>query len=383
MWVRVGSAADPAQEVVERRIESPVALVGRDPNAEILLEDSVVRRRQGLLVVIAGRVVWLDLERRRSQARSEAGVGDRLLRSQEWVEIGPYRLTAEVRPAESANSWPEPAAWPPGCQFPSSSRPLVHQLLPRLVLEFEGRSVRSSLWEMRNLVSLVGSAPGCKVRIQSTRVSGFECLLIRTPRGPWAVGLGGRGGLRERGKLSRFVPLLDGEPFEVGEWVITPRIEPPAGPLGEQAGGGLRRRDLSGPPVAVGPASTLVEQFSAMQADVLEQVRQSLWMMGRWLGQVHREEMDRIRAELAELRQALAARETTGVERRLEPPAADPAPSPTSDPPSRPRVSDEPIPDPSQGEDLHRLLVGRLEQLQRDQRRRWSRLVQRALGQDD
>jgi hypothetical protein len=181
------------------------------------------------------------------------------------------------------------------------------------------------------------------------------------------------------------VPLLDSEAFEVGPWSILPRVRPPARRPSDRAAVGLARRSSSRTPARARPQPELIEQFGSMQAEMLEQVRQSLLTMGRWLGEVHREEMERIRAELAELRAAIAARDAAPGGTSREGPSAADAHRPRSlEFEGTPPCPDPaPVPDAAAGEDLHRLLIGRLERLQREQKRRWKRMVQRPPGRDD
>lgn len=376
---------EPAAAALENVLDAPVAVLGRDAAADIVLDDPQVSRRHAVLLVVAGRVLVLDLESRTGIDWAKSGSSESWLEPGDGIRIGPYRIEARVEDDPAAGSWPEPAIWPPGCRFPLSSRPLAHDQLPGLLLEFPAASgVEASEWEMRSLVSLVGSASGCKVRIESAGLSRYECALLRTPRGPWAVGLGGRGGLRERGVPCRFLPLLDAEAFEVGPWSIRPRVRPPARRPSDRAAVGLARRSSPRTPARARTEPELIEQFGSMQAEMLEQVRQSLLTMGRWLGEVHREEMERIRAELAELRAAIAARDAAPGGAVREEPAADAHRPRSLEFEGTPPCPDPaPVPDAAAGEDLHRLLIGRLERLQREQKRRWKRMVQRPPGRDD
>jgi hypothetical protein len=260
-----------------------------------------------------------------------------------------------------------------------SSRPLAHDLLPGLILDFPGGP---PAWEMRSLVTLIGASTLCKVRVDEPGLSRFECALLRTPLGAWAVELGGRGGLHVLGERRRLVALTESTPLTVGTREIRPRPMPSARHAAASAGLELARRP-NPPASALTPAlvdplpAALAQQFSEMQSEMLEQVRHSLLSMGRWLGSLHREEMERLRAELADLRAEVLGRGEHHSAALPAPPTAPAAPPRTSEPPPPPKAEEVAL-----GEELHRLLVGRIERLQREQKRRWTHLLQRPAGRD-
>ncbi len=389
------------------RLETPFARIGRDPRAEIVLDDPAVSRLHALLVVIAGRPFVVDLGSRTGLIWPAGPAREGWLEEEMAVGIGPFQLSVVGERESDSGSlgWPEPAAWPEGCIAPLSSRPVVHDLLPPLTVEFPSqRAGKSTHWEMRSLITLVGSSPACKICIEHPALSRYECALVRTPLGPWALSLLGRCGISQQGEQVSVLPLKEGDSFTIGDRRIVSRLTTRSPKNRASASSReLARRESSSDrrglqPTVVDPLSTeLVEQFGQMQSELLDQVRQSLLTMGRWLGNVHREEMVRMREELNELRQAVAARDESGrpspmlnetptTTPRLTPPSPDTGhnglpPQSSKSPTPQPPHPTLPVDDIA-GDDLHRLLIGKVEQLQREQRTRWNRLLQRAKEPD-
>src|SRR5438067_12259201 len=79
-------------EPVRRLLPQPFAVVGRNPEADLPLDDARVSQRHAYLQVIAGRLFCVDL-----QSRTGVSWGRRPLRSG-WLErdravgIGPFRV---------------------------------------------------------------------------------------------------------------------------------------------------------------------------------------------------------------------------------------------------------------------------------------------------
>ena len=62
-------------------------------------------------------------------------------------------------------------------------------------LEFLNGPSRAACWPMNRVMSLIGSANGCKFRLADPSVSPFHCSLLRTPLGLWVVDLLGPDGV--------------------------------------------------------------------------------------------------------------------------------------------------------------------------------------------
>lgn len=145
MEVRIGGGSDA--EAVDRVLPGPFAVIGRDPKADLMLEDEAVSRRHAYIQVIAGRVFWVDLG---SRTGVESGG---IVAPMGWLDeggtlgIGPFRLTIVVkgvagkpssdRPSPLADRGPED--WPDATfEFPNHPGGVARWRMAR-VLTLEGR----------------------------------------------------------------------------------------------------------------------------------------------------------------------------------------------------------------------------------------------------
>ena len=70
-----------------------------------------------------------------------------------------------------------------------------HEPLPEVALEFLNGPSQAMTWPVRRVMSLIGSASGCKFRLTDASVSRFHASLVRTSVGLWIVDLLGQGGI--------------------------------------------------------------------------------------------------------------------------------------------------------------------------------------------
>ena len=240
-----------------------------------------------------------------------------------------------------------------------------HAPLPEVALEFLNRPSQGKAWPVRRVMSLMGSASGCKFRLRDASVSEFHASFLRTSAGLWIVDLLGQGGITVNDCPVRFSHLADGDLLRIGRYQIRVRCRPgrkgPGNRLPALAGteaftqpphsdhvpNGLKSLDWatelvpSRPgtevanlgqspqtvpalshyarpeimvsaanfPVALVPSGftesmlvPLVNQFGLMQQQMFDQFQQSMAMMVQIFGTMHHEQMEVIRAELDQLR---------------------------------------------------------------------------------
>jgi hypothetical protein len=204
---------------------------------------------------------------------------------------------------------------------------------------------------MNRMMSLIGSAKGCKFRLTDPSVSAFHASLLRTPTGLWVVDLRGGRSISVNDDPVRFGPLADGDVLGIGRYRMRIRCrgawagaaEPdraasaglpalrPGGdlvhrPFPERAGGAALPMppppfpvvaSVSGVEVVSDVAALagrlhqpglsesalvpLVNQFSLMQQQMFDQFQQAMGMLVQMFGTMHREQMDVIREELDRL----------------------------------------------------------------------------------
>ncbi len=203
----------------------PFMLIGRDPEADLLLNDAQISRRHAFLQAVAGRVYWIDLESR----TKVFGNGQEAPQSQGWldpghfIQVGQYRLHRTDRRTDE----------PPGFEGPDPFTALIGtgseaNPLPRPLLELPFRvGGKSPTWEMDSLQALVGRADPCQLVLNDPSISRHHASLVRTPMGLWVVNLLAREGVHVNGTRVRWAWLAEGDVVRIGLFTLIVRYENP------------------------------------------------------------------------------------------------------------------------------------------------------------
>ncbi len=197
------------QEPVQRVLQQPFALIGRDARSDLFLSHDQVSRCHAYLQLIGGRLFCVDLHSRTGTHWESGPKAYGWLKRQRAIRVGPYwiRLVSEG-----------PDAAPP--EQSSAEEFLAEHGLPEVTLEIAGMSGDSWNWRMTPTVALVGRSEHCRVRLRERSVSQFHCSLVRTPLGVWAIDLLGRGGIEVNEVFVRCTRLDDGDGLRVGKFLI-------------------------------------------------------------------------------------------------------------------------------------------------------------------
>ena len=243
--------------------------------------------------------------------------------------------------------------------------PLVAQAygdttLPEVALEFLNGPSQATSWPVRRVMSLIGSASGCKFRLTDASVSRFHGSLLRTAAGLWIVDLLGQRGITVNDIPVRFGALADGDVLVIGRYHIRVHCRPtregsadrgrqrsparpprhehvssglivddwpatampltqvtgeankPQFPMAIQAFPSFPKLDVTVTepvfPRTIGASELnesmlvpLVNQFGLMQQQMFDQFQQAMAMMVQMFGKMHRDQMEVIRAELDRL----------------------------------------------------------------------------------
>ena len=255
-----------------------------------------------------------------------------------------------------------------------------------MALQFLNGPSRSLTWPVRRVMSLIGSASGCKFRLTDPSVSRFHASLLRTPDGVWVVDLLGKDGITINEVPVRSGRLDHGDVVGIGRYQLRCQFrarradsldlgavdQPLIGSLSKPNHGSLalnypnwiattlpggnERTGNAGPqlprpeqlsrgieiissesavPFQLGQSSLaesvlvpLVNQFGLMQQQMFDQFQQTMAMMVQMFGAMHRDQMDVIRSEIDRLRELtdeIQALKTELASRSGE--SAEPAPS--------------------------------------------------------
>ena len=346
-----------------RLVHQPFALIGRDQRADVPLDHALVSRRHVYLQIIEKQGFWIDLDSR------SGTFSDGQLRKVGWLEpgklirIGPFELQqlADGGLAEEARE-----EGPESKISPLVARSHGSQPLPEVTLEFLNGPSRAASWPMNRVMSLIGSASGCKFRLADPSVSSFHCSLLKTPLGLWVIDLLGPDGISVNDALVRYTLLADNDVLKVGRYRI--RVHSRFAGREHQGSSSAKHRSITAPvsqpsrrnplepvfpngdsrfsgspvpgptpwqesglrdlmPLQPGQMSNigwasgvsepirlergeisesvlvpLVNHFGMMQQQMLDQFQQAIAMLVQMFGKLHSDQMDTIREELDQLR---------------------------------------------------------------------------------
>ncbi len=345
-----------------RQFPQPFAVIGRDDRADMILEEPQVSRRHVYLQAVGGWLFWVDLESR-TGTRTETGPRKSgWLAGRGFISIGPYM----IRRLATASGGDAALGELPR-DTPLAAQAFGREPLPDVALEFLNGPSQSMRWPMHRVMSLIGSAKGCKFRLTDPSVSAFHASLLRTPAGLWIVDLRGGCSITVNAVPVRSSPLADGDMLGIGRYRIRiqcrDRDQGSEGVVAGSARGtavrAISRRNSSSLPQrslpgreggaiasqpgagnlsglapsfaipAAGAVSSveivssdatlsgrlaqpelpesvlmpLVSQFSLMQQQMFDQFQQAMGMLVQMFGTMHREQMAVIREELDRLHQ--------------------------------------------------------------------------------
>ena len=352
-------ASRSANECTLRLLYQPFAVIGRDPRADLVLDHPQVSRRHVYLQLVEGRAFWVDLESRTGTS------GGRKPQKFGWLEegrrlcAGPFVIRRFVDDNQANSTQRE---------LPRDT-PLValacgHTPLPEVALEFLNGPSQSMSRPVHRVMSLIGSARGCKFRLTDPSVSRFHGSLLRTSAGLWIVDLLGQRGITVNKVPVHSSRLADGDILQIGRYQIRIRCRlraeesenalPNCGRATlvprlvrqDRAFNGLKLPDwaVSETPFQLGSGEAeavqsslpiqavssfpkvqatspdaaftgslarsesaesmlvpLINQFGLMQQQMFDQLQQAMAMTVQMFGTMHRDQMEVIRTELNQL----------------------------------------------------------------------------------
>lgn len=361
-----------------RSLDQPFAVIGRDPNCDVVLDDKQVSRRHAYLQVIGGQLFWVDLDSQLGTYADGQALKAGWLGDGRTIAVGSNdlrRLGERENPgAERESGLPQgsPLVW----------RTYGTQELADVTVEFLNGPSESKAWPIHRVLSLIGTARRCKFRLADRSVEPFHCTLLRTPQGLFVVDLLGGEGIKVNDIPVRSAHIKDEGLIQVGRYLIrvrcrVPEVDPGRefssrpnpGVMVQAAGIGLPATlplyPLAGhsmtPRTEVMPygggvsypvpverneiAETLlvplVSQFGEMQQQMFDQFQQTMSMLVQMFGKMHESQMELVRQEFSRLNEL--TEEINGLKSELaemtrkQTAAASPQPQPQSQPEPAPR----------------------------------------------
>jgi pSer/pThr/pTyr-binding forkhead associated (FHA) protein len=449
--LRIDVTGPAPRQSVRCVFEQPCVMIGRELGNDLRLDQDQVSRRHAYLQLMGGRVFCVDLGSRTGLWWAKR------TRSSGWLDspmhIGPYRLQLPDRAAvagqQSGFDW-----------NPLETAAADQRDLPRLTLEvFDGS--QQTLHPLDRVLTLTGRSTACKIQIPNVSVSRYHCSFLLTATGVWVVDLLSREGTMVNGQRMKWACLRPGDRLELGKVLVRLHFEgdvpagsatssrpaangehfynPPASDpdLTKAASQALAREtpstrtlvEMAAAPQplatasfdmklleAAGPQGALLvpvlQQFSMMQQQMMDQFQQSMQMVVQVFASMHRDQMGmlqkeldhihRITRELNELQAEVRASQQRGPSARN---GAMHRPFPTRTPPgpaerSAPKPSAPSAPSPATAEnaaaapappvppggampdmgDMHDWLNQRIVTLQKERESRWQKIMGFVLG---
>ncbi|HET6323946.1 MAG TPA: FHA domain-containing protein [Planctomycetaceae bacterium] len=194
-------------------VNGPIALIGREESCVCRLNHADISRRHAYLQAIYGRIFCIDLGSRTGTHWGDAARKSGWLDPNSPIRIGPYRIQVTDSIGLGTPSTPFPENFSPLDPYAGQLGPQ-----PRVEIEILNGLVPSAEMTITRLITLVGSSPRCKLRLQHPSVAKVDCSLLWRADGLWVVDLSGRGHSRLRGKVLRCARLENEQTLRLGRF---------------------------------------------------------------------------------------------------------------------------------------------------------------------
>ena len=199
-------------EVRGRVIEQAAFVVGRDPAADLVLDDPSVGPIHAFLQVVDGRLYALDLGSTEGLRWGDVPRAAGWLNRRQPLRIGRFTIRLVDGDREEGKSIVQPA--------PTSSRYVSRINLPGVFLEFrvatEGKDGRIQCEVLDRVLVLAGSSERCKLRVDGRNVARFIYALTRTAEGLWMTNIFPTEVAMVNGAFCRFTRLEDDDVVQLG-----------------------------------------------------------------------------------------------------------------------------------------------------------------------
>jgi pSer/pThr/pTyr-binding forkhead associated (FHA) protein len=402
--------------IASHELHQPYAVLGRHARADLRLESKQIGRRHAYLQVIGGRVFCLDLHSRNGTHWKDGPQTSGWLRTRDLMRIGPFWWwVVDAGPAEG----PLPD-W-----SPAASGSLNWHHLPSASLEFVNGQTKTECWPVDRVITLIGCAQGCKIRLHGREVAPVHCSLVSTPGGVWALDLVTSTGVRVNGWPTRLARLKEGDLLQIGEFMIRLRYEEaPCPKVPADNGTALVREgvEVNGQGAVVAPVEVpldpaspqqivlpvpssngwntdaappehllwpLLQSFGLSDGQPPDQLSPQVLAMMQMLGTLHQQRVGLIREEVNEL--CRLAEELKTLKGSMPAAAADGSPGKKGEPSPRDRDTPRPSPKPatmqmpslSQRPDVHTWLSDRIAAVARERQSRWQKIMGLLWGRSD
>ena len=206
MTIRV---EDLARRVLrECPLDQPCFQIGRSPDNDLWLNHARVDLHHAVLFWISGAVYFSALSPTAELFGPEGQVTSGWWRPGQSLRIGPFRIGVKGLRIKPPDFDPRAVA----AQLESE--------LPRPELRFLGSAPANRPWPITRPLTLIGSSPLCKVRLDDERILPVQAALIRTRGRLWLADLSGEERTRVNGEPISLTALDVGDVLRLGEFIV-------------------------------------------------------------------------------------------------------------------------------------------------------------------
>ncbi|MDR3637931.1 MAG: FHA domain-containing protein [Isosphaeraceae bacterium] len=401
-----------------RSLRQPFLVVGRLPRGDVCLDNPQVSRRHAYFQLLDGRLYGVDLGSRTGTVHAGKPLEAGWIDPAQDVRIGPFglRLLSGSRGSREGEDATEPSD-PLNPDFGQAR----FELPPaRLEVAIAGAPPR--VWRMGGALALIGHGSLCRLRLKDHRVARYHCSLVRVPEGLWVVDLLTEWGTAHNGSLIRSCPVLPGDFLSIGPFSIRLLESEARVPARRREGASLAAATTSAntperaqSPIDSAPAEWFptgtfcgsvsataalnwepvnrLEALERRQDAMQDQFQQAIMLMLKAFGGMHREQMDVLTSELAEVRRLSGVIDELRAE-MLQRPVEAPSPRVTDGPVVAPSDRDHPPREPEAApwsdldacdpeslrvrrdpREVHAFVSERLAAFERERQGRWSRIL--------
>lgn len=374
-------------------VSRPTVRIGRRPGSDVVLDHPEVSRRHTYLQVIAGRLFRLDLG-----GRPDAPMG--------WVDpaepfaVGPFQIRARLGDGPLPDAMAVPDDLPSALSAAYASRCTSY---PAVTLAIDDGRGALTMYPVTRVLTLIGRAPACKIRLEDRGASLYYGALLRTPAGPWFVDLFSSAGVAVNGRRVARARLRPGDTMHVGRYVMTVRSAVPDEANQERPTTATTAAALPAPlPTGAGAVAVpefenwaglpngrldptanelqpLLRELGHMHERTCEQFREVILVLTQLFGSMQADQMRAVREQIEEIRtladtiQGLRAAQPTGSVAIPAPPGPTDTSQDDASGPETIRIR----PDPRE---VDALIGERLAQYEVEREQRWNRLLRTLTG---
>ena len=211
-----GAGAEPDRMVKVRR---PFALVGRAPDADLVVDDRAASARHAYLHLDHRGVYAVDLVTRTGTRINGADRPVGWLRPGDWLEVAGRRIELLRTRLDGAPLDPPPC----------DADLLADSDRPGLVgVTLEPHRGGESPWVLGSELVFLGWSASCGIQVKDQGVARTHCALVRSTAGAFLVDLGGRQTWVEDRVVRGATRLHDGDLITLGSTQFTVHVEPAA-----------------------------------------------------------------------------------------------------------------------------------------------------------